>query len=172
MAPKHVCPTHGRAGRVTTQTVVPDLILCVAESQAGFYREAHGDLEIVEHPDAVVGLAPKRQWIAEHFGDVFMVDDDLNRVIDLTIEPGKSPPLVPRERVGEHIARLHRNAEELGVFLYSFSANYDARFCRAQKPFSFQGYCPGHAFGLRAGSGLWWHAGMKTMEDWWISALN
>jgi hypothetical protein len=36
-----VCPTHGRAGEVTAfKTFGPDLLLCVAESQAPLYREA------------------------------------------------------------------------------------------------------------------------------------
>ncbi len=29
------------------------------------------------HPDSVVGLCAKREWIYDHWGDVFMVDDDM-----------------------------------------------------------------------------------------------
>ncbi len=71
-----VMPTHGRAGRVTTHRVIDGVILCVAEEQEAVYRAAYPDLEIVVHPDTVRPLSVKRQWILDHFGDVFMVDDD------------------------------------------------------------------------------------------------
>jgi hypothetical protein len=166
-----VVPTHGRAGRVTTHLVIDGVTLCVAESQAPAYAEAHPELPLEVHPDDVVGLGPKRQWIAERWGDVFMVDDDIARVVDLTIEPGHGPTPVAPERIQGHVDRLFGMATDLDVHLFSFSANNDARTYRAQSPFTFTGYVPGHAFGMRKDHKLWWHRDC-IQEDFWISLLN
>ena len=74
---KIVICSHKRPARVTTQYLVKDCIIVIPESQYPEYKEANPNTEIVTHPDSVVGLPPKRQWIMDYFGDVFMLDDDL-----------------------------------------------------------------------------------------------
>lgn len=169
-SPAIVCPTHGRAGRVSTHEIVDGVILCVAESQKADYAEHHPDLELVVHPDDVIGLASKRQWIIEHFGDVFMVDDDITAVLDLTSVPGHVDK-IPRERVPGHIYRLAEMAEDLGIYLYGFGPMADCRTFKPLNPFRFKGYVPGHSFGMRAGSKLWWNPDC-IQEDYWICLLN
>lgn len=168
--PHIVCPTHGRAGTIVTHKIVDPIILCVAESQEPLYREAHPDLELVTHPDDVVGLARKRDWMHQHFGDVFMLDDDLTAVLDLTSTVGRIDRIPPK-RVPAHIYRLHEMAEDIGVYLYGFAPVADIRTYKALNPFRFKGYVPGHSFGLRAGSNLWFHPDC-IQEDYWICLLN
>ena len=115
-----VIPTHGRAGSVSTFKVFPMAILCVAESQEKLYREAYPDKEIVVHPDSIKGLASKRQWIYDYWGDVFQVDDDITAMTDLSVAAGeealenrlseKAPGIViafeiEREQIAEHHAQ-------------------------------------------------------------------
>lgn len=169
MSVKIICPTHGRAGMVLTHKAIEGLSLCVAESQEPLYREAYPDLELIVHPDDVVGLAPKREWIAEQFPDVFMVDDDIDKVLDLSVPPGK-PSTIPPADVPALIERAADMAEEIGAYLYCFDSWCNPMTYAPQKPFSLSGFAPGHAFGLRAGHDLYWKNIMG--EDWWISALN
>ena len=66
---KIVIPSHKRHDRVFAKKLVNDPIICVAESQADLYQQFNPECEIVTHPDDVMGLIPKRNWMAKHFGD-------------------------------------------------------------------------------------------------------
>lgn len=77
MSCKIVIPSHKRHDRVFAKKLVNDPIICVAECQADLYRQFNPDCEIVTHPDDVVGLIPKRNWMAKYFKELFMLDDDV-----------------------------------------------------------------------------------------------
>lgn len=77
MSLKIVIPSHKRHDRVFAKKLVLDPIICVAESQADLYRQYNPECEIVTHPDDVVGLIPKRNWMAKHFGELMMLDEYL-----------------------------------------------------------------------------------------------
>jgi hypothetical protein len=143
-----VVPTHGRAGKITTQKNVAGAVLCVSKSQLPLYKEHYPDANYEVHPDDVIGLAAKRQWIMERFGDVFMVDDDIRRVLDLTSVPGKLEYVRPQD-VRSIVERCAEMAEDCGAFLYGFAPLCDVRTYNCFKPFRFTGYVPGHSFGVR-----------------------
>ena len=90
MSLKIVIPSHKRPDKVLSKKLVVNPILCVAESQKGIYQEYNPGVEIVTHPDDVVGLIPKRNWMAKHFGDLFMIDDDVHNFVKLYNELGES----------------------------------------------------------------------------------
>ncbi len=69
--------------------LLTDPIICVAESQADLYRQFNPECEIVTHPDDIIGLVPKRNWMAKHFGEIFMLDDDVHAVKNLMAEKGE-----------------------------------------------------------------------------------
>lgn len=73
-----VIPSHKRHDRVFAKYLVNDPIICVAKSQADLYKEFNPDCEIVTHPDDIIGLIPKRNWMAKHFRELFMLDDDVD----------------------------------------------------------------------------------------------
>ena len=85
MSLKIVIPSHKRHDRVLSKKLVTDPIICVAKSQRDIYREYNPECEIVCHPDSVVGLIPKRNWMAKHFGDLFMFDDDTMTCIPASV---------------------------------------------------------------------------------------
>ena len=78
MSLKIVIPSHKRHDRVFSKKLVVDPIICVAKSQEAIYKEYNPECEIVCHPDDVIGLVPKRNWMAKHFGELFMFDDDVH----------------------------------------------------------------------------------------------
>ena len=84
-----VIPSHKRAGRVRTTSVVANAIICVPESQQADYARSNPNTEIVTHPDTVIGLARKRDWIIKHFRDVFMLDDDIGSMQRVYTEQAK-----------------------------------------------------------------------------------
>lgn len=165
-----VCPTHGRAGKVAVLEAIDDVILCVAASQEPLYREYY-DVEMLVHPDSVVGLAAKRQWIYEQCGDVFMLDDDVAALHTLTVCLGE-PSRVPAKVAWQLVQRLAAEAADLGVYLFSFDPVADRRNFKPSSPFRVKGYVPGHSFGMRKGSKLFFTKESVEVEDYWISCLN
>ncbi len=169
MEVKIVIPSHKRADRVLTTSVVADPIICVPESQLIEYHERNPGVELVAHPDTVVGLTAKRQWIYEHFGNVFMLDDDvvaLKKVFD----DGRS--ITNKQMVREIIQATANAARQAGAFLFGFGKNPNPASFRSLKPISLTGYVTGCATGLLSGSRLWYNPKIRCNEDYWISCLN
>lgn len=170
---KIVVPSHRRHDLLTTHKCVSIDAVCVAESQLSAYRENFPDVEYVTHPDDVVGLHAKRQWIYDHFGNVFMFDDDLRYVArryqgQVCVLPEAMKP----DEVRKAVLRLFEMATDAGAYLFGFSNIFAPMTYRPWKPFTFTGMVMGGAYGVRAGSKLYWNPRMISKEDTWISALN
>lgn len=166
-----VVPTHGRAGEVLALKPFPSATLCVAESQKDAYAAEYPDAPLLVHPDSVVGLAPKRQWIYEQLGDVFMVDDDVGSVIDMTRVHGETS--VMDDALPEQIVqRAAEQCRDMGAYLFGFSQYPDPAMYKPQDPFRLKGYIGGHAMGILGGSKLYWHPESDPVEDYWVCLLN
>jgi hypothetical protein len=146
--PLIVCPTHGRAGRVFTLQVLPDIPLCVSESQAPLYAEAHPESELIVHPDSVVGIAPKRQWLVDRYERVMMFDDDLKHMIDLRVGPGEDGRIRDPQLVRDVTTRLFDMADGLGAHVCGFNTYVDPALYRPHDPFSLKRMVSGHCLGL------------------------
>jgi hypothetical protein len=172
-----VIPSMGRSMRVlTTRALPPDLVtLCVPEKEAKEYREWNYGVDVVGHPDEIVGLAEKRNWICARWGDVFMVDDDCPTMVRRNTEkgtPGNIAPALAWDLIQGTYRMALQARDELGVYLWGFAANSDRRWYKPEQPFGITGYVNGEATGLLAGSKLFWSAEVVAVEDFWISALN
>ena len=164
-----VIPSHRRWDRVLAKRLVQDPIICVAESQEAIYRDYNPDCEIVTHPDSVVGLIPKRNWMARHFGDLFMLDDDVHVVRRLYVEKGESAPIRDPAEVTAVIARLHELAEMLDIHLYGFSSAVTPVMYSEEAYLSLSHMITGCAYGVRPSKNIWWNEDVKLKEDFWIS---
>ncbi len=168
---KIVVPTHKRPERVLTKKAVSDVILCVAESQKEAYYFHNADCEIVTHPDSVIGLLPKRNWIYKHFGNVMMLDDDIKAMHRLYTEP-KEPHIVPPEIARKIIEQTADNCQQIGAYLFGFNTAPNPLMFKANEPIELTGYVTGCAQGLLKGSGLWYNENIILNCDYWISLLN
>lgn len=167
-----VIPSHKRPNRVLTLKAVADCIICVPASQAAQYRDSNPDTEILEHPDSVIGLLPKRQWILEHFGgEVFQIDDDIKKVSRVHVEPGEVDKLTPRE-AADLIQATADAARQAGVKVFTFGECNKPNYFSPLEPIRMTGFIPGHAYGILNGSKLWYNYDIKCHCDFWISALN
>jgi hypothetical protein len=172
-APLIVCPSHGRAANVKVLRLIPDIPLCVAESQEPLYREHHPDAEYIVHPDELIGIAPKRQWLLDRYGDVFMLDDDVTKMQDLSQAPGEQMSVTDPDKVRSIIYRLFDQAEQMGAFLVGFNNFAHPAAYRPQRPFGLTGGIAGRAIGLRTGSKLFFPQNALLMtDDVYVSALN
>jgi hypothetical protein len=169
-----IVPSMGRAGHVQTQKAVSAerLILCVPDSEVDGYRQAHPDMQVIGHPDSVVGLSQKRQWIYDKWGDVVMIDDDCDAILHLEHGLGDKPCVLSPADGVELCDRLLDEAKSMGVYLFGLASSVDIRNYVAVMPFRTIGWVNGGFTGLVAGSKLFYHPKIMCSEDFWISALN
>lgn len=170
MGIKIVIPSANRASRVRTKMVVNDAILCVPKSQVKEYKNFN-DLEVVGHPDSIIGLGNKRNWICEHFGDVFMLDDDLTSMRRMYVK-GKGQSRIIRKDVTAIIQQTAETARLLGVYLFGFAPTPDPRLFHAYNPFRMTGGVIGCAMGILKGSKLKFNPDVIASNDYYISLLN
>jgi hypothetical protein len=168
---KVVIPSHKRAERVKTTQAVDNAILCVAESQAENYKFHNPDVEIVVHPDSVVGLAPKRDWILRYFKNVMMLDDDISDLKRTYTGPGEKIKVDPSTAF-EIIQTTAQACSEAGFYLFGFSTSPSPITFNSLRPIELGGYFTGCAHGVLAGSKLWYNPQIVCNEDYWISLLN
>jgi len=167
---KIIIPSHKRHDRVITAKLVTDPIICVPKSQLLVYQKYNEGVEVIAHPDSVVGLPAKRQWIYEKFNEVWMLDDDL-KCIMFTNEL-KSKKLSPEE-VRDALESIFDMACQLGVYLFGLSKNPMARHYFPHHPIHLTGFISGGAHGVREPkkSGLYYNTDLIN-NDFWISLLN
>lgn len=133
---------------------------------------------VVTHPDSVVGLTPKLNWMLENMMDdegVVFLDDDLTYLRrnfagadDQKIRDTREPGAV------EAIIRATFDlAVELGVFFFGWETSVEAiRYYGGHEPFALTGYINGCAMGFRRGHGLRFDERIVAKNDYDISALN
>ncbi|WP_375418127.1 hypothetical protein [uncultured Hymenobacter sp.] len=166
-----VIPSHKRAGRLATLALFPSAIVCVPASQAAEYRAAHPQAQFVLHPDSVVGLAAKRNWMYQHFGNLLMLDDDITDFRRMYLPAGE-PVSIGETRALAIIAETAYAAKQAGAYLWGFNSNPNPTMYKTLNPLSLTGYVTGCATGLLAGSKLWYNSSIICNEDYWISCLN
>lgn len=146
-------------------------IICVPDSQAEAYRTNNPATEVVTHPDSVIGLARKRDWIIRHFGDVFMLDDDIGSMQRVYTEPGEVSQVDPATAY-DLIQVAADCCRQMGGHLFSFAHVPAPVLYNPMQPISLAGYHTGCAHGVLKGSKLWYSGDIKVNEDYWISCLN
>jgi hypothetical protein len=171
-----VIVSHKRAGRVTTHRYVDKAKVCVPKAQFHDYARHHAKADLLVHPDGVVGLPAKRQWVYETVGDVFMLDDDcigLFRIYRYKGRQSLRSQTASPGRVWEIIQACADTARQMGAYLYGFESHANPLTFDCLRPFCRGGYSPGGAIGLLAGSKLWWPADTTLpIDDYWICLLN
>lgn len=168
---KVVIPSHKRHQRVRTTAVVDNAVICVPESQAAAYRMCNPMNEVVTHPDSVIGLARKRDWIIRHFESVFMLDDDIDSMQRVYTEPGERSQVDPATAY-DLIQAAADACGQAGAFLFSFAHVPAPVLYNPMQPVDLAGYHTGCAHGVLSGSKLWYSPDILVNEDYWISCLN
>lgn len=168
---KIVIPSHKRADRISTTRVIDHAIICVPESQKDIYIEANPNNEIVTHPDSVIGLAAKRQWIYEHFKNVFMLDDDIT-LFKKMYTAEKENYRVSKKQAYDIVQNAGNIAKLTGCYLFGFNKNPNVMMYKPFAPFKMSGYATGCAFGLLEGSAIQFTTKTIAVEDFFISGLN
>lgn len=165
-----VIPSYKRAERVLSKKLVTNPIICVAESESAQYKEMNPECEIVSHPDSVRGLPAKRNWMVQHFGELFMLDDDViefqPQYYDLETSAAN---ITNPEVVRRTIEKLYTVAKLLGVHLFGFSKNQRPLFYDPAKPYVMNDRVTGCSYGVIKSKYTTWPKDLVLKEDFWIS---
>jgi len=171
--------SHKRAGKVTTHEHVAGAKLVVPESQAAEYAEHYPKVELVVHPDSVVGLWAKRQWCKERYGDHVQMDDDMVCIFRLYRPAGRSSTswkkvALSAERAAELCDVTADRCRRLGAYLWGFGQHAHPLTYAALKPFRFGGYTPGGLLGIMEGAQYFWptNLALPDGDDYWVCLLN
>ena len=170
---KVICPSHKRADRVLTKKIINNLALCVPEAQAEDYKQHNPECEIIEHPDDIIGLPLKRQWIYEQYKNVFMLDDDVDGVVRRYEDSSRPNMEKDPEFIYDLIQTTALNALNAECKMYGFSNIPTPISYVSMHPIKMSGYIGGHATGMLESEHLNWNeCEGKAVEDFWISGLN
>ena len=169
---KIVIPSYKRADKVLTKDIIKDAIICVPDSQKEEYAEYCPNNEIVCHPDEIKGLVPKRNWMVQKFGELFMMDDDIAGIQKVYGKMNDSA-LVDKdpERNYKRVQELYDMAKCFGVHLFGFSPNFGPLYFNEFKPLRLDSKITGCAYGVIKSPNTWWPEDLKLKEDFWISGL-
>jgi len=164
-----VIPSRGRAGQV--KTAISGAVFWVREEEVDDYRNAYPDREIIGHPP-FANLATKRQAIYEHYGDVAMVDDDIEGVRRLWSPSGELPIYLTPDQARDLIQATYRAAINADCYLFGFSNYPNPKHYLPGKPIKMNGYINGSAFGIRKSDSLYFTERTTAAESYWMTLLN
>lgn len=138
--------------------------------RGGAYREMNPDCEIVTHPDTVKGLPAKRNWMVQHFGELFMLDDDVIEFQPLYYDEETSCANITNPGVTRKIIeKLWTVAKMLNVHLFGFSKNQRPLFYDPSKPYVMDERVTGCSYGVIKSPNTFWPKDLVLKEDFWIS---
>lgn len=146
------------------------------ESQAAAYRAVTP--HVVTHPDSVIGLTPKLNWMLEHLMDdegLIFLDDDLVYLRRNFASAAERKIRDTRDPAEIHaiLRQTFELARDLGAFFFGWETSVEAiRYYGGHAPFALTGYINGCAMGFRAGHGLRFDERIVAKNDYDISALN
>ena len=165
-----VIPSYKRSERVIAKKIVTNPIICVSESERGVYSEMNPDCEIVCHPDSVKGLPAKRNWMVQHFGELFMLDDDVTEIHPLFYDKESSCHTITNPAiVRKIIERLYTISKMLNVHLFGFTKNQRPMFYNPSKPYVMNTRVTGCSYGVIKSKNTFWPKDLILKEDFWIS---
>lgn len=165
-----VIPSYKRPERVLSKKLVENPIICVSESERDIYADYNPDCEIVCHPDDVRGLIPKRNWMYNYFGDLFMIDDDVFNFHKLYVGLGESAECIKdKVFITNCIDRLYRTAKLLGVNLFGFTKSTRPIMYKPFTPYTLNTMITGCAYGVIKSPNIYWNEQLQLKEDFWIS---
>lgn len=175
MSVQPIIVSHKRAGQVTTHKFIAGCTVCVPESQADDYERLHPDLPRLVHPDSVVGLWAKRQWIKERVGDHMQFDDDGIGIYRIYRSLGGwRKSVMSPDRAYDLIQRTGERCRAFGAYFFGFAPHAHPMTYDGLKPFRFGGYIAGGNLGFLEGCKVWWPTDVSFGDgcDQWACLLN
>jgi hypothetical protein len=184
---------------MTTHKLLPNATVCVPESQLDDYTRVIGRDRILTHPDTVLGLTPKLNWLLDFWHSIFawrrppkglsgpprtwrawqqasalvFIDDDITSVQRCFTQPGEPATIRDPDLIESIITNTARVARDVGAYYFGWEASNGAlRYYTGLKPIMLTGYINGCAMGFRRGHALRFDERIVAKNDFDIAAAN
>ena len=167
---KIVIPSMGRADRVHATKAIKNATLCVPESDAKAYAEHNPGVPILTHPDSLLGLTRKRQFILEKCGNHYQIDDDIKYIQRLYTESGEENKLDADEAY-DVIQYIGNCCKLAGCYLFGLNKDKNPLAYNEFSPIGLTGIING-SVGFIEGSKLYYNPRAVLSEDYWMAGLN
>jgi len=149
---KLIILSHKRANNVDTLKTIANCSLCVTESQAEAYADGNPDVELIIHPDNVIGLSAKMRWVHQNYPNCVMLDDDLNAMSRTYVDKNfEEKTKVDRETAYDIIQSTAFTAKEAGCMMFGFSNTARPVDYSPMKPIYMTGFAIGGSMGFFEG---------------------
>lgn len=172
---KVVIPSYHRANKVRA-LAIPHSIVCVPQSEYDDYVANYGEDRVVAHPDSILGIGPKRQWIIEQFKNVFMIDDEYDHLVRCYLPEGSDEPTAcTPEETYEIIQATAELTKELGTYLFGFSKTAKPLYFNPADPFGVSVSSTNlvyYGIGVIDGGNIFVPDDLNYNEDDFISLIN
>lgn len=143
-------PSKNRAGRTTTQKVLPNCTFYVPESEVHQYEQFIKN--VVAVPMDVRGITPTRNWILKNCGerDVVFIDDDVKSCGYTRCDERQSKKVEIRDEDFwmEEFAKFFSMCEELKYKMWGVRTESSPRGTYPYKPILFRTYLTASCMGL------------------------
>lgn len=174
---KILMPTKGRAGKCLTMKLVPSAIIVCSKKESEAYAKAYPKNDILVEPDNVNDIVKCRAWLLEKFrktDDIFMIDDDLQRVMRNFSTTGHlaDASVKDPDEILEILKNTQFVAEQLGCYLWGYANIVNPVQFTGHDLISLSGYLNNSYMGFRKGHNLKYNINMKEGEDHFICCLN
>jgi hypothetical protein len=171
-----IIPSFRRSQLIYSHRVLEDYIVCIPESDyADYVAVGIPKKRIVCHPNTVIGLCPKRNWIFDNLenGKPFLsLDDDIHGMMRTFTPAGVTTLLDSKVAVHEIIDNTVSMAEEIGAKFFGFANSADIRTINFNVPFALTGFVNGWSMGFLPGHGLRLPENLIGKEDYELSLQN
>ena len=175
---KIVIPSLGRSETILTHRLLNDYLVCVPDSEHDLYaRTIPGD-HLIAHPDRVLGIAPKLNWILDNVPDdecIVILDDDIKCMYDLTVTPGQkysTSKITRPELVEAIIYNTYQMAHQAGVYYFGWAMRIALAYYSDLSPFKLTGYINRSSCGLINGHGLRFEERLTANADYDMALQN
>lgn len=170
---KCIIMSHKRADRVETIKAVANISICVPESQAKDYEKHNRKIEIIVHPDTVIGLSAKFRWMFKKYKNVALLDDDIYGVKRMwTTTKDDLPANLEPDVAYEVIQTTAQVAKDIGVKMFGFGKEPHPVAYSGHEPFGVSGFVPGGMVGFLEGWKMEIPDECIAAADFYLSCIN
>tara|TARA_R110002051_G_scaffold324860_2_gene424198 strand:- start:1547 stop:2263 length:717 start_codon:yes stop_codon:yes gene_type:complete len=163
-------PSKSRAGRTTSQKVLPNGIFYVPESEVHQYKPFVKN--VIGVPKEVKGITPTRNWILKNTKEKYVVfiDDDVKTCGYTKLEKRKSRKIEIRSEQFWNVEfeKFFMLCEELNYKMWGVRTEASPRGCYPYKPILFRTYLTASCMGLINDGEYYFDESYTVKEDYEI----
>ena len=173
---KVIIPSFRRSHLIYSHRVVEDYTVCIPESDYNDYVKVGIPKDkIVCHPDTVLGLCPKRNWIFDNLQDgkpMLSLDDDIHGLLRMFVPAGHTTKVESPKMVTDIIENTAQMADDIGAKFFGFANSADIRTVNFNVPFGLTGFINGWSMGFMPNHTFRFPPDLIGKEDYEVSLQN